>query len=648
MAGLQLTFAVVVGIALLAVPGGIVGAILRLRGLWLAAMAPITSVAIVGVTAMAASWLTVRWSVWPLLVGCAAAAGVAWVARLVLRIPRTSSPAPSGRRWAPLAAVASGTVLMSLRMARVLPGPDLFAQSFDNAFHLTAARFVVDTGAASPWDVATLLRPAGDVFFYPSGWHALVAFVAEASAVPVTVASNACLIVLVCAAWPMGAVLLTRTIFGDRTPLLVAAGVLSAGFAPYPFLLIATMGTYPLVASIALLPVAIAAAVEGCGLGTGFGDHRSAAIVLVPAAAALGCVHPSALVMLAALTVPLAIIVSVRAARRRPHRRRLIALVAMLYVVLVLVAMLVLRTQIAQSNALRSSAAQALGEVAFSAYGAREIPIVVASVTILGVVLGFLRRHVGDGVAIGLWATVAAIYVATTAGDEFVRLVVGGPWYVDANRIAAFTPMVAIPLAAAGAAAVWTWLTAWVRRRGRGRRLLGTTVLAVAAVAFAGAVVQSTTVRSVDGALRAVFTPTDNALASLVGVGPDERHLIERIAQTVPVDEVIANNPRDASGFIYPLTGRRLLTPYMLTVLDTDREVFYAGIADASPTDPACEVAQRLNVRWVVQFHPNQSISGDKRFDGIKDIADSPNVQLVHKIGDSALYRITGCGLGDE
>jgi hypothetical protein len=242
----------------------------------------------------------------------------------------------------------------------------------------------------------------------------------------------------------------------------------------------------------------------------------------------------------------------------------------------------------------------------------------------------------------------AAVYVGTTAGDEFVRLVLGGPWYVDANRIAAFTPVVIVPLTAVGAAATWAWFTRWVRRRNAGRRALRVAVTATAVVAFASAIIQSSSVRGIDATMHAVFTPTDNALASLVGVGPNERELVTLIGQTVPVGDLIGNNPRDGSGFIYALTGRHLLTPYMLTALDDQRVAFYADIADAAPDDPACQVAQRLNVRWIVQFHPDKMLSGDRRFDGIADIGSTPNVELIHKVGSSALYRITGCGFGDS
>jgi hypothetical protein len=542
------------------------------------------------------------------------------------------------------AAVGLGITLMTLRTVRAFPATDLFAQSFDNVFHLAAARFIRDTGAASPWDISTLVRPDGQTFFYPSGWHALVALVAELSNVPIVIASNACLIVLACLVWPVGAVLLTRTIFGPQAPALIAAGALSAGFATYPFMMISTMGTYPLVASIALMPVALAAAVETCGLGSAYARRLCASLLLLASVATLGATHPSALVMLAVMTVPIVVVAAWRLTRERPTKRRLIALSVLLYAVIVLVLMLVLTTNFAQPDSLRAGLAQSLGEVAFSAFGATQITIAVAAATLVGLVTALRRRIEADWVAVGLWATMSLVYVAVEAGDEFVRLVVGGPWYVDANRIAAFTPVVIIPLAAAGASTMWRLFSRWVRRHGVGRPIPRTAVLATAVVVFAAALTQANAVRSADAGLRAAFVPTDNALTSLVGVGPDERELIVYIDARVPADEMIANNPRDGSGFIYPLTGRRLLTAHMLAVLDADREAFYAGIADAQPADLACEIARRLNVRWIVEFHPDEVLSGDRRFDGIQDIGSSPNVELEHRVGDSSLYRLTGCG----
>ncbi|MGN6220565.1 MAG: DUF6541 family protein [Microbacterium sp.] len=646
MTGLQLMWAIVAAIGVLAIPGVVIGATLRLRGLWLAAAAPLLSVTAIGLAGMATSVLGVAFSVWPVLGSTVVLAGLAWLATIVLRI-RPAAPTRGRGAWT-VVAVGVGATLLGLRSLGAFPAPDLIAQSFDNVFHLAAARFITETGRASPWDITTLLRPAGQEFFYPSGWHQVVALVAEIAGAPVTIASNACLITIACIVWPTAVVLFTRTLFGGRTAVLVAAGVVSAGFATYPFMLIATLGTYPLVLSIALLPPAIAAAIEMTGSGEGLVARRAAGLVFAASLPALGVAHPSALVMLAVLLVPVSVVAAVRLAREAPHRARVAALSVALYVVLVLAMMLVLRTGITQPDTLRLSVAEAIGDVALTAYIGQGIPVAVALATILGVVTACRRRTRRDWLALGIWATASVLYVATIAGDEFIRLVVGGPWYVDPSRIAAFAPITVVPLAATGLVAAWDWFSGAVHRWLPGRPTPQTMVLTVAAVTMTATIVHSAPVRDIDAALRAMFTPTDNALTSRVGVGPDERRLVDLIEVTVPRDDVIANNPRDGSGFIYALTGRRLLEPHLLGVLDADQRAFYDGISRASPEDAACEVARRLDVRWIVEFHPGQLLSGDRRFDGINDIAGSPNVELVHKVGDSALYRIAGCGFSEE
>jgi hypothetical protein len=352
--------------------------------------------------------------------------------------------------------------------------------------------------------------------------------------------------------------------------------------------------------------------------------------------------------MLAILTVPLAALAVVRLVATHPQRRSRLFLALFTYIVGVCIFGLLARPNFEQPDSLRTTTAQALGEIALGAYGGEQVAIVAGAATITGIVVALRRRSGSDWAAVAMWATLGGLYLAAVGPDDFLRLLFGGPWYSDATRIAAFAPVVLIPLAALGAETAWTWFSRLLRRHTLGRAPLRVITTAVAITALATAVVSSAPVKSADSGLRGAFKPTSNPFVSHVGVGPDEHALIRLIEEDVPDEDVIANNPRDGSGFIYALTGRQVLAPHMLMKLDDDREVFYGGIAGAAPIDPACEIARRLDVRWVVEFHPDKVLSVDGRFDGLTDIGASPNVELVHKIGDSTLYRITGCGFADE
>ena len=367
--------------------------------------------------------------------------------------------------------------------------------------------------------------------------------------------------------------------------MLIAAGVVSAGFATYPFALIASIGTYPLVASIALASGRDRRRRRDNGTRPQIRVAPQRGASLIASTPALATVHPSALVMLAALTVPIAVVFAVDLAtapsRSAPSDRARGSSLTQLWVVAL---MLLLRTEIAQTDSLRSSVAQALGEVVLGAFGGTQIALVSAGLTLIGIVVAARRRRATDWIAIGLWATMAAIYVGTAGGDEFARLVIGGPWYSDASRIAAFTPVVVAPLAAAGAARMLDWLHgvgAAPRRRpacsasrrdcGSARRIRGRGVCSP--VRFE---------RSMAFCARCSLQRTMPSPASSAS-GPTSANSSKYIARHVPADDVIANNPADASGFIYPLTGRHLLVPYMLSTLDDDRTVFYAGSPMPSP-----------------------------------------------------------------
>ena len=85
MSGLQLSLALFACLLLLFAVGLPVAAAMKLRGLWLVAAAPAASIAVIVLSAMGASALGVRWSLWQVLAVALIAAGLAWVTLRLLR-----------------------------------------------------------------------------------------------------------------------------------------------------------------------------------------------------------------------------------------------------------------------------------------------------------------------------------------------------------------------------------------------------------------------------------------------------------------------------------------------------------------------------------------------------------------------------------
>lgn len=648
MAWWEFAWATIVCALVVGIPGVCVALALRLRGLWLAGGAAGIGASLIVAASVFAGWTGISWSFWVVLVTAIVAAGFAWLLTRAAPGTRPIPMPPANRRYAPLVAVALGSALLVGRLAFAIDSPDLFSQVGDNVFHLNAIRFIVDGGGVSPFGFGSFDDPLGEIgAFYPSGWHALAALVVQITGVTVPVASNATLVVVSAVVWPLGVVLLTRTFFGDSAVLLLAAGAVSAGFGAYPLQLIPYMGTYPLLGSIAFIPIALAAILELCGVREGRTGWASAALVLALTIPGIGGMHPSALIMLAVLALPPAAAAALRAVQLRPHLRRLASLLFGLAAVSVFASIVLVRPPLVQDLSWRGTAAQSIGELLVQSLAGQPISLVIAALTIVGIVVGVAHGGVPGRTAFAMWILLGVIYIAAAGSDEFLRILIAGPWYSDATRVAAFSPVVVAPLAALGAQRAWGWIIglldgSWVSRNRAAPALLAP----IALLLFCALMVQDAAVRSVDTWTRSVFTPTDDPFESRVGLGAHERAVIAKIEELVPAGDVIAGNPRDGSSFAYALTGRHVMLAHILAPLSPIKQTFLEGFATANDRDPACEAARTLNVKWIVEFHPDKLFPTVPRYKGLRDLAESPNVNLAYRSGTSALYQVIGCGIG--
>jgi hypothetical protein len=639
---IELAFAIVVCGAVVGGSGALIALALRLRGLWLAGTAPVLGVTAVVAASVLASWLSITWSVWVVL-------ATALIMATIARIGSSLAPAlrphliSGGWRWAAPIAAVSAAILLSARVLIAIGSPELFAQAGDNVFHLNAVRWILDHGDAAPWSLTGL--SGGGV--YPDAWHALVSLVCQLTGVAIPVASNAALVVVACGIWPLGVVLLTRVLFGSGTPVIIASGIASAGFATYPLLLLPYMGTYPLVMAIALVAPVLATIVEAFRLGhdrLGVGASIVVAAIALPG---LACAHPSALVMLAVMSAPCALVAAWSVRRDRSRRRRLTWWVCGVYVVSVATILIAVRPGGTQPDSLRFTAAQAWGEVLLGGFAAQPVPVVMTVLMIVGTLAAVRRDRAPGWTAVGIWGVVGAIYVAAAGSDEFVHLLFSTPWFGDATRVAAFAPIGVAPLAARGAAAIWAWGTASLPGRFRfaehGRRRIGLAV--VVFIALAGLLLSATAVRSSTIWARMMFQPTDNVLTSPIPLTADDRAIFEWVSQNVPERDLLAGDPWNGTGFAYALTGRPVLVRQMLQPIEGTTKTFLDGFSTSAPAGPGCRAARELGVRWILDLHPGKRLPNRPHYVGMDSLESSPNVRRAHQVGDSSIYEVVGCGV---
>ncbi len=643
MTWLDLIGAVGVLLAITAVIGGSVAWVVGLRGLWLIAAAPAFFATITAGAAVVAPWMGLGWSLLPVVIVTVLIGGVSAAFRVVIgrRRPRTPVPPRRFDIWV-LIALALPAAVLVWRCVEILGAPGSFSQTFDNIFHLNGVRYVLDTANASSLHLGFMTSPSGSLAFYPAAWHGVVALIVQLTGVTIPVATNAMIIVVSAGIWPVGAVLLARTLAGARPAVAIAAGAVAAGVPAFPILLLDYGVLYPLMYGLALLPFALA--VGGAMLGVAKDSpHLDAGWWILVFAGAIGgmtLAHPGAFVALLALSAPMVCAVVVRALRRRGWRRRALTIAGFLsYLVAGVLLLKVLRPPLAARGWPPS---QSMGDAVLTALAGSmwyQVPAYAAAVlVILGIVWTLIDRTREAWLMLAMYVIGAWLYVVVVALPiPNLRDAFTGSWYNNAPRLAAIFVVALLPLAAYGGARTWTWLRARIpagtrQRVPRGGAIAAGVAAAVALVAVAqiGAVP-----RAVEWASSTYRMTAESALVS-----SDEYALLSRLDDEVPESAVVAGDPFAGAALAYALADRRVLLPHALVEMDDARTRIVAALREGRFDAAACRAADEDDVRYVLDFG-TAGVHGP--IEGYSGLGDSSQLTLIDEQGDARLYELTGC-----
>lgn len=658
MAWLAFSAPVLAAIAIVAVLGLPAALALRLRGLALPLVAIPASFAVLAVASLAGPALGLSWSI--LLAGAVALALALVLLALHrwLGAPRAVAAARHGGLWLPLGAAAAGGLVIAIALAAALGSPQAVSQTFDANFHLNAVRYILDTGSASPLTVE--LTTPGAPVFYPTLWHGFVALVVQLSGASIPAATNAVLFTVSAVIWPVGAVALGRAVAGPSTHVTLISGALSAAFPTFPLFLAGYGVIYPNILSLALFPFLMVAVLQVLNLGPARRATPLSAgtrwLLLLGALGASVLAHPNALHTLLAWAALPVLFVVFRALRGGPVPSVSGALVASpiplalrrtgaVVGAAALVAVIAGAWYFGRSTdnswegfyGPRSAALELIG-------GTPHLPghaWPVALLVLIGVVLAW--RHRSLRWVIGAAASLAFLYwVADGFPTTDWRTLLVGPWYNDPRRLAALVPFGALPLAVLGASALWAMLRPGLRRFARalsrrprrfGRGLAALALLLLIAAGQSGA----------DAAFQIVRSSYDPQQAALLD--PDERKLLDRLADEVPAGEVIANNPLNGSSLSYAIADRAVLFPHGSGAYDPRAYTLVDSLVPAP--GEACAVATELGVHYVLDFGTDYIFEdAGKRgipFKRMRHLERSPILTEIDHQGDAVLYQITGC-----
>ena len=636
----DLAVATALAVAVVFVPGGAITAAIGLRGLAAVALAAPAGMTVIGIAAFSAPLVGLTWRVLPVLLVAVVIVAVALAVRLVWwrsgvgHVPRAGVGA--------VLALIGAIVLVSAQVVVVIGQPENISQTFDNVFHLNAVRYIEDTGNASPLWISTMTSGGADVrTFYPSGWHALGALVAQLSGASIPVTSNALTILFSAVVWPLGIVMLARTLVGGRTAVLVAAAAASAAFGAFPLLMIEYGVLFPFMAAVAMVPAALAALVSGY-LGSSVDGRARVAWTLVILGTLPGILvtHPGAFVaLLLGGSIVLGVFV-VRAFRARPGRLRNAGIWIAIVVYLGIAGVLwyVLRPDAAARIwPLTETAGQAIGEVLTISVWTGPVNVGMMILVSVGVWRMLRRRDTLSITLLLIFFAFALLYVVVSGLQyPLLRDVLVGAWYNNAPRLAALVPIAWVPLAAAGTVEVWDRVKGWPRLSPR----TAVSVAAVLVFVLLVALPQAGPMRNAVAKARALFAVTDSSPL----LTSDELALIHRLDAVVPEDAVIAGSPWTGTALAYALADRKVLMYHTLTAVSEDGALINRDLDEAEPGDAVCDAVHRENVQYVLDFGTQEVNGGEHVYPGFDHLGTSHSVELIDREGAAKLYRVVACG----
>lgn len=616
------------------------------RGLWVAALAPAFTVTIVGLAAIVAPWVGLPWSVGPVLLLAALIGGVSFVVRIRTTPARGADKRRRGAFdvW-PVAAILAAAVVISWRFVQIVGTPEAFSQTFDNVFHMNAIRWIVDTGSASSLSLGQMTSPGGSLPFYPAAWHALAALVVQLTGVSVPVAISAQTLLVSAIVWPLGAVLLTRTLFGGSAVATVAAGILSAAIPAFPFLLMDYGVLYPYQLGLAVLPVALAVTlrllriVDAPPTGSWWW-----ALILVGVLPGMSLAHPGAFVAWLALSVPIFLAFLWRCYRSATTSKGRLAVVAGVvgYVAVGGLLVRVLRPPLETRQwPIPIGVGDALRQIFTVSmfYGVAAIAVAVA--VAVGAVWAIIRHRTSDVIALAMYLIAAWLFFSVAALQIWdLRDAFTGSWYNNWPRVAAFLAIVMVPLGAYGVQRTAAWLgrlsaSRVISRSARWARAAGAALLVVAGVALTQTAAMTEAVRSA----HRLFVMNDSSPL----VSADEYALLSRLDDSVPEGVMVAGNPYTGASAAYALADRPVLMTHTLVEITPVMNEIVEGLSEATAGDPVCRAVAELNLGFVLDFGDREVHGGRHEYPGLEGLADSSAVRLVDAQGDARLYEVTAC-----
>ena len=583
---------------------------------------------------------------------CVAALTMATLLRLVAgRWLQRISVTGQRRTWPYLAALA-GTVLASYTVLWAATGGnwEIASQTWDALFDANAIRNAFESGVVSPLRVSDFVYPEPVGSYYPSTFHAMGVLAMQLTGADAVVASNLVSGLIAGALWPSMAALASLCVVGvgrisPGVVVLASGGFWAMPWAPLGFgVLWATALAATFVPLVAGWLVRVFAPSGDPARSRWAG--RGAVAPLAGSLAMVGMLHPRILMVLLVLAFGVwswwAGAALWRATRVADWRRAgWLGLGILASASLFLGVVLRLGRGNSQFGVRNWEVEASLGEevLGYLIGGpGGTIPQALTAVSVLvGLWVAWRQQPLR---ALAVFAVGAVSLDVLTASVRLTALNgVTRFWYGDRFRTMAVAGGVLVVVAAVGG----QWLHRWAERRFTATRLGALRVRSAYPGAVAALVLVVGSLSAVPSMSRWYSDAANDPVASVVSA--DEVQFFRAVAEVVPEDARILNNPTDGSALLYAYVNRKPAFFVAGNVGSTPNAVWLRGQFSIMKPADLCRQMNQDGIRWVIN-------NGRPYSSGVIEAAEAPALAIPPgfplvterlRWGDRKLFELTGC-----
>ena len=567
--------------------------------------------------------------------------------------------------------VLIGMVVCLLVFVVNLGSPDAILCHYDNQTHLNTVRSFLDSGVWSSLVATNYLGVPSQAIpyaqvgsFYPSAWHALVAFTCSATGASVPLATNAVNTALAGFVYPASAFLMVRSLFQGNRLATLAGAVVANSFLVLPWTF---FHWGPLVANLlgdAIVPAAI-------GVLAAYGETNAfkrkplaCALFAVFALVSMALAHPNTVFTLFVFAVPYIVHVVWRhisgSARFTGSARKSMRWAVCIAICVVAVALWIIcvnlpfmKSVVGYSNTGSHGVAETFVMLASMKLGVYKAQLLLSVFAIVGVV-ACLRRKC-------FWMLVPVLFMAVAFVMAMlphtpVREFVSGFWYNHNGRIAACLALFLIPVISLGLSDAARWVTKKLPAKSERTRLIVGPVLVIGLFALIGffpnvrvpgsdRVLLETPFGHVADVMYAQYHDQDQMIYD-----DAERAFVKRVAEEVPAGAVVLNQPNDGSVWAYAdvdlNTYWRYISPGQTDASKTIRK----KLNEYATNDKVKAAVEHVGAEYLLQL--DQAVPFEegvwlahykkpeqwKGIDAVRD--DTPGFTVVLAEGDMRLYKI--------